>query len=850
MRQVAARTAGTICSSGLRRHHFIRSHHWTQSRWSPLHACRPASTVASSLQRSSPILRDSSLSTQDEHHTGQQDGALSKSFDGNNEPRGDITLNWTFEDLERQCQVEREDDTAILVNQTYYRHDVVVWAALLRHCSRVKGAAGVLNIWEGMRKRNVRLPVEGELAVELWRLVIEAAHEGDGVNAVLDYVVHSYRETRRTHADVYPLLIGPLLRTSPQNVWPLHRRLKEIGLPQPGTLKLLVKDASSSGKGLQIFERLYKDSNDATLYDAMIMTLCNEQRYLEAVYWHDLLTSRGDYPSSTEVTEPLRAHLKLKKRIHRRSHSGHLAHAALTLPSYHSRFVSERPEAPSTLSRFFMNKVLGEKHGISQKYISDSTCAKALATRAFSVDFVTRSLSAFGVESIGPLALRELGLRSEHDSSLITHIKLLSTLNIKIDDCVYSQLILKLASDEKSELLKVLLASDQHPEVFEDHDLQDRLLTQHIRNEDWSQVHIALLALTHGHSCPEHHAYNILLRARVDTGNLDLIQSLMDEMIQNGVRISTKSIRYAFFQLVPSRRPGQRPIVQENKNDGLDNFIALLVRMMRQGHPVNLAVWKQPLVYLGLERRIHDVEILSIWLLLVYSKQLPAEERADMYKALFPLNLQKAIATWGFQSVVKPGPAPELSRLLTPALLSSSFETSQTSSPTTQRSTINFERTSKSDPAHIFHEVAMQKFFSGRRPWTRGIALLRLLKDFGVEVDADAVRKVCLQWCRQLFGNRVSARRFNRLARRTNRASLLTFMKSVSIAWGSRGARLFPVETDKHIMLEREVMAALLRSQKQPRHSRVGSAVRRQVVQSGGHRISPAQVTDQGEAST
>jgi hypothetical protein len=439
-----------------------------------------------------------------------------------------------------------------------------------------------------------------------------------------------------------------------------------------------------------------------------------------------------------------------------------------------------------------MNKVLGERHGIAQKYISDRTCANALATGAFSVDFVIRGLSAFGVEAIGPLALRELGVRTGSAANLMKHVKTLYQLDMRIEDCMFSQLVLKLAADEKDQLLAALLSSDKHPDVFEDEEVLTKLLTQHIRNKDWTQMRIAILALTHGHQWTPRHGYNVLLRARIDAGEIHQIHSLVDEMIASDIEITTKSLKHAFFEWVPYRRPGQRLVTQANKPKGLVDFIAFLVRLLKQGVAVHHTVWRQPVVYLGIEGRLADLEALSVWLTLVYSKTwagLSAGERLEKHRELFPANLQKAIVAWGFRSTVKPVPQVTLLQHLgSPERLS---ESDVIWHRYNRDAVVRRVGTPSRD---IFASVMNGEAFRKRKAsWTRGVALLKVLKDCGVKVERLVVQKACKQRLIQLFGRKVSNRRINRLAKRRNKLHPVRMLRNLNSIWQGRGGRrLFP----------------------------------------------------------
>ena len=732
--------------------------------------------------------------------------ASSRTPHGRRQP--DLTSSWTFEDFERESNLHQSTSKyKLAVDKEENKNDINLWLAILRHRTRLYGDVGTIDIWRGMVGRQVNIPTEGDMAKELWATVVRAAFGTNDLRLIMDNARQIFMRTGRSHDMLYDLVIGKLFSKAPDIVWNWHQKLKELSLPQPGTFARIVQQSSwiSTRSSLRTLERLYKDANDLHFYDGMITMLCKQGKYLEAVYWHDILTSRRDYPSNAEITQPLRRHLNMRDTRNTRLDTMALAEASLGLPTYKESFSSS---SKTTLSRFFMNKVLGEKHGIRQKYISDTTCAKAFATGAFSVEFVVKSLSAFGVEAIGPLALRELGARVNSPVELMKHIRMLQKLGMKIEDCVFSQLVLKLASEEKVDLLKSLLASDQHPEVFEDKELQKKLLAQHIKLEDWKTVHIALLTLTHGHQNPIQHGYNVLLQARIENGELTQVYALSDDMISHKVTILPQSLRRAFFAWVPHRRPGHRPITQEYKYRGLDSFISLLVRIMRQGVDVEPVHWRQPMIYLGMEGRLADLEMLSVWLVLHYQKKWshfnPAERRRKQ-RELFDTGLQKAMVAWGFMSINKPVLRAMFSRTLGDP---ESLPLPKVPFTTYEQGDLN--GTTTISGGNVFGCMSSGTFFPHRTaPWTRGLALLKVLKHCGLDVNTDSVRKMCNQRMAQLFGRHVSQRSSNRAARLRNRTKLLQMLAHLNLVWAGDGK-----EPALLLSTQRQVMGVLRRRHK------------------------------------
>jgi len=693
-----------------------------------------------------------------------------------------LTSGWSFEDFERESDIYNQDLKVMrLVDQIRYRNNMELWLVLLRHKQRIQGDKGILDIWCGMRERQVRIPLEGPEAVELWDTVVRAAWRERNLDLVIGYAQDVYNNSGMVYSRLYDLIVGHILATAKNKkiVWHWHTELKRMGLPLEGTFARIVEQGPASIVALEWFERLYLDSKDNKLYDSIITRLCDQGRFREASHWHDIMIPRSDCPSDAAVTGLLMRNLKEAATprtgpdTFRTSESGRTG----------SVYGQQQTQNNMTLSRPFMNKILGEKHGIKAKFISDQTCAKAFATSAFSVDFVMRSLSAFGVGSLGPLAVRQIALRSCDTRDFMKHVKAVHGLNIKVDNCIYSQLLLKLAANETEPLFSALLATDQHPEVFEDKTLQLKLLKQHILRQDWTQLHVAIITLIHGHKEAVSEAYNVLLRARIETGDVGLVHALIDEMMDTGIGVRTASIRHAFFQWVTTRRPGQRAATQGNNIEGLNSLIIMVLYIMRRnGSDVSPSIWRQPLIYLGMEGRLEDLEALTIWLSQYYCRDMAigkSFEKSRLYEELFPTLLQKAFISWGFVASVRGTSKAQLVQYLHPLRSASLLP----KNGIVQRVGQNTNK--------LLGEVVLGKFYRPDAPWSRGIALLRVLKQCGVKVDIHAVRSACRHLLRQLYGNQTSRRRINRVVKQKNKQTFLQTLRHANLAW-TAAEPLFP----------------------------------------------------------
>lgn len=669
-----------------------------------------------------------------------------------------------------------------LVDNPMYASDIRLWAQLMDFRVRLEGNKGAVMIWRGMRKRNIDLPTSGREADQLWGAVISAALWKYSADHRLLYELWRcasalLQQTGHYYEALYERVLGFFLQSCPREAVAWNQRLSKAGPPAGGTFSRLFDSAIKSKEATKAFRQIYGDSRLNNLYDKVITSLCASGDYREAMSWHSYLVSKGDFPTTAAVTDQLRHILALHGE---QKFLGVMNKDLVDAGVFSGGPTSRKPHTNVKTSREIMNRMLGEIHGITPKVISDQFCARLFATRFFSIGLITSGLASLGLESLGPLALRELAGRCSSPEEINSSIRHMKDKGISIKVCVFSELLQKLAKENRVVLLASILSSDQHPDVFDDRVIQEKLLRSYIVNKDWPQAHRTLLILTVFHKNPSREAWNVVFRSYMEEKNWAMITQMFEDMLLNRVAISGTSVRRSFFHLLRPRAPGRRSLSVPEHFDDLLFTTNMWLKILQSGGEIKPVAWNQVHNYFGMTGRLEELETLSIWLASFYSRRmtrfaafrstpfaenpirrkrpsvlaaqfLPDSNTQSPLRQIFTIRRQSAIVQWGFKTL-----GMDMSRR-------------------SRRPTLNIS--SASTP-----EGAMCRYES----WARGLALCKYLKQCGVHIDTATVREACRLRLLILFGSGRSNRPENRLAKERNRYTLNYMIRHVHDVWGGR----------------------------------------------------------------
>ena len=661
-----------------------------------------------------------------------------------------------------------------LVDDPRHIGDLRIWAELLRFRQRVYGLQGTSDIWEGIKRRKLSLPIRGPQADEFWSSFITCGFER---RALLDEVyLHArkiFEKTGTTWRGIYSMIMGHLLATDPKHAYRWHRLLVQIHRPVSSELSYLLTQASTSKVALGAFEEIYGDLEVRTLYANIIPRLCKLELFDSAHRWHYLLLRMGDLPRNFDAVKPLMKYLALYKSSEdRRDLTRSLVDAGVPFTVSTPHAFQEDP----VISREIMSRMLGEAHSIAPKSFSDEFCARLFATKAFSIEIVTRGLRILGMDRIGPLSLREIATRDATTEAVAARMDQFRELGMSIGSSIFSRLVKKLAVDGKEDMLQVLLSSDQHPDALEDFELQETLLASYHAAEDWPKFNSTLAILAyHSQGKLPFHKSNQILRSYIRQRNLTAAIGTLEKMSLEKVPVSALSIRLMREGILRPRRVGRRPISLTVGFDDLGILISLWQGILRCGGYVAPLSWREVFRRLGQTGRLEELEKLALWLVVWYHprdaksvrlraspyagikrsgsvpRTLSADHPRHPCRTLFSSVQQEAMIAWGFKTLAE--------------------------RPTAARSS------SASLPS-----------------WTWGLKLLLKLKGQGVAVSKRTVRRALRNRLRILYGPGRSAVPANRLARANNPYELGVMLGEVKVLWKELFTKKtpLPVQTDLH----------------------------------------------------
>ncbi|KAL1954961.1 hypothetical protein VTO42DRAFT_419 [Malbranchea cinnamomea] len=666
-----------------------------------------------------------------------------------------------------------------LVDDARLARDFNLWRELLLYRQRHYGDGGTLDIWKGMRERcsGVDLPVAGDIGLLFWKSFVQLGLKRESFLVELkDYAQDAWaRRGRKWHGFYGAVVGGYLERGSVRKALKWHWLLKDTHLTQPNDILRVFKPAMRSKNGMKAFRAICRTVDGHKIYSSVIPELWQRHMVNDALSMHRLLVQRGDGPQAVEEVEPLIQHIRTYGSKREKS-----------------KFLQEMIES-GTASKDHWLKLLGQgtvgsdgdtakdvkdastrdcsqtatdTHG-QQTRFTDEFGARLFATKSFSFELIVAGMQMFSVKTIGPLTLRQMALRARDVNEIAQQIQALQKIGISIGNSVFSRVVQKLVEQGDHRTLQDVLQSDQHPDVLEDLETQELLLSSYTLSQDWRQANktYAILSVL---SDEDPYNLNVQFRNAVNTRRWSTMTELIDQMKDKGIVPSQRSIARVTRMVLPPRRPGRRPQQSRTWLKALWHLLGTLQHIAKCGGEVPPRSWKEGLKRLGMTGRWTELERLCLWLADFYSSprwhchasasaivnrvhgsgdgqpsQLTTAQTRSALSTIFSLPLLQGIIAWGFTIL------PAVLRKTSPVI----------------------------NPWSTTGETLI--------PWVRGLILLRRLKEKGVVIHDAAVQKACRHRLAVLYGKyRRSNRKKNRALRRGNPYKLEELLADMDKAWG------------------------------------------------------------------
>jgi hypothetical protein len=294
-------------------------------------------------------------------------------------------------------------------------------------------------------------------------------------DAQLAKLVHLARELQRkfefTWPDLYEKTIYSFLsRSMYAKALAWHWRLAPDLLPTSEMFGgLLAEFAANDDAELQdTLEKLYILQLERQLYDVLIPTLYTAGRLKQALSWRRRLLNHQDHP----VTPKSRPFLCFLQRYY----------PGIQLTEDELRIAEAGAEASEQQHQHLGPETEGSAP--SDESYSESLLAKWLATRWMPLDFIVNFVFNMGVRSLGPRALQSLALREPNAKDVAERISAMEKRGIMILRHVYSDALIHFAQHGDDNLLSLLLHSDIHPKEFDSPQRRRALLTASRREHD------------------------------------------------------------------------------------------------------------------------------------------------------------------------------------------------------------------------------------------------------------------------------------------------------------------------------------------------------------------------------
>lgn len=622
------------------------------------------------------------------------------------------------------------------------RQNVDLWAILLVAQALQHGHDGIKAVWRGMKFRGKGFRFEGEdsRVNALWNTFLSA---GADDTEFLWALCKEVKFSRFNRPALFAEVVGAALEGSaPAEAANFATFTKEFYYRGHQDLVSVFAAAcrSENADALKGFCGVYDVLPEARIYAHVTSSLWEHGRATDAFMMHSFLVSKKDIPPSFESLEPFINYLALQNdKLDR--FLAPLNFAGISFSAQARRLWSVARSRITGVPTESLNIVASKTLGLAPNKISDQLVARAFATQGFSFEFAVNSLRLVGLIEVGPLAIRQMALTAHDLTTLQGRFQKLRELDIDLGSSSFGRILRNVCEAGRWEMVQALANSDLHHEVFEDSELQKRLLKEYYLSKDWKQLNRTLAILNDGRFDHDSQARsaNLLLRTMVEVADWPAAITLATNVQVHGATISSALPRVisAIF-----RDTKESTLSHSQDTDQVAFLIGMLQNTLASGNHVPLRDWRGPLKALGRMGRLTEVECLVYWIAEWYKPMglnqrvlsRPLHGKACDLNVLFDEKFQKSLMSWCFR-------------------------------PHKGMSKVSAERCLR---------------------WTR---MLKILRDrYGVEVKEYIIRWAFIMRLRRLFVTEMRLKGHNTWMRARNRTSLARYWELYDQMWDMKPA--------------------------------------------------------------
>lgn len=670
--------------------------------------------------------------------------------------------------------ISQNDKVFRLVDDPENANDVELWDCILAFRYRREGPEGVAIVLQGLQRRRTLRQVEGDVAAGFWQMILNVAvHDETLLESVWEYSEWLYKEDGVRWPNLYRTVISSFIsRRLEKDALRWHIRLSpNFGLEANNFARMLQQYITDPDPVVQdTLKGLYRLSIHRQLYDNLVPYLYAQGTQSTARKWRKFLLYNNDVPASVAARPFLRFLASYFPRD-LMVQTEFLA-AGIAEPSEYESDIPGNDVVPDKSFRHFVNRMAGQRFGIKEKTYNDALGARWFASSWISLDMAVEVVRILGVDRIGPLSLQSIALRERHSDRILHRLDQLETFNISIGTSSYAKAIRHFAAIDDYGALMDLLQSDMHPDIFDDLNIQQKILGSAIMLGDWKKYRLVLAVRLAVSLDSVALASNALLSACLESGNKQMTLRVLEDMSSRGVQIFPSTSHALSLKIIRDVSPHARDATPVD----LQFYVAICRRIMAMRFPLATRSLQIILFRLVREGHMDEFERLSLEILHRYqSFQTSERSTLNVHKFDVPEILQKESHYRSFQMIPR-----DLSLLhelhpiqllfdkkLQHCMIRAGFA----------RSTLYRQQ---HDTAGLIDPTQPVDF-----GFARGIRLLALWKERGVFVDLGSLRKTIQLRLADLYGADWFANRRLRSAVRGNRVTLDEAKALCDEAWGA-----------------------------------------------------------------
>ncbi|KAF2673002.1 hypothetical protein BT63DRAFT_421205 [Microthyrium microscopicum] len=482
------------------------------------------------------------------------------------------------------------------------------WLHAFQREYRLNPDAGISKTWQRLKKSGDDLPMQGQVANDIWRLLLNDVqlHE-----EAFDYARQVKSRSGILFDRLYEYTLEKrlaLYTRKDQNghEWILtwHEKFQQDYFIRPGALNALATVAKSSRSNLEIFRKIYKRGYCLPregVYDLIVPDLCKWKEWQLALDWHFFLYSQKDFPHGSSF---LKHTFKKRPTLEEALAEFLIKKDGGDLSAYHTNPKPFNP-VPDVVDEETISGV-EETHRYAP--LSDEFCARLLATKGLTLQNIIKQLQVFGHSKLGSLALRELMARAGDIEEARDYLQQFKDANIVLGRTIYPRLVEQFIQQQQFDLLENLVQSDLHPDTLQDKQVQQKLLSfYHQQGDDLSSRRtIEIIKLLENRSAQ----------------NLLQAQGPLSQLTSNDLHM-TKEFLECFDHLCHQKDTHQLQILiddaliqsfclsQDSVTALVDSdlirsnllFVSnLCVRMLKSGHGIPTELWQDVIRHLSWNR--------------------------------------------------------------------------------------------------------------------------------------------------------------------------------------------------------------------------------------------------------